>query len=76
LCLELESDLPTSLDTYYHSARSDHNYSTVLQHQNYVRCCFFVVAAMQSEETECWGAESDVEESGIPALQLASFAAD
>jgi hypothetical protein len=34
------------------------------------------VVAVQSQETESWGAESDVEESGIPTLQLASFASD
>jgi hypothetical protein len=31
---------------------------------------------MQSEEIESWGAESVVEESDIPMLQLASFAVD
>jgi hypothetical protein len=31
---------------------------------------------VQSEETKSWGAESNAEESGIPVLQLASFAAD
>jgi hypothetical protein len=31
---------------------------------------------MQSEETESWGAEFVAAESGIPTLQLASFAAD
>jgi hypothetical protein len=31
---------------------------------------------VQSEETKTWGAESITEESGIPVLQLASFAAD
>jgi hypothetical protein len=35
-----------------------------------------MVAAVQSEEIESWGAESDDEESRIPALQLASFAGD
>jgi hypothetical protein len=76
LCLELEFDLPASLDTYWHNAHSDHNCSMVPQHQDYVHCCSFAVAVVQSEETESWGAESDIEESGIPALQLASFIAD
>jgi hypothetical protein len=41
-----------------------------------VHYCFFVVAVVQSEETESWGTESNAEEFGIPALQLASFATD
>jgi hypothetical protein len=31
---------------------------------------------VRCEKTESWGAESVIEESGIPTLQLASFATD
>jgi hypothetical protein len=41
-----------------------------------MHCCFFAVAAVQSEQNESWGAESDAEESGIPTLQLACFVAE
>jgi hypothetical protein len=44
------------------------------QYQDSVHCCSFVVVAVQSEETESWSTESITEESGIHALQLASFA--
>jgi hypothetical protein len=67
----LESDLPASLDTCWHSAHSDHNYSTVPQHQYFVHYCSSVVAAMQSEEIGTWGAESVAEEFEILDLQLA-----
>jgi hypothetical protein len=40
-----------------------------------VHYCSFVMAAVQSEETESWGTEFDAEVFEIPALQLASFAA-
>jgi hypothetical protein len=46
----------------------------VPQHQNYVHCCSFEVAAVQSEEIGCWGAESFIEEFEIPDLQLALWA--
>jgi hypothetical protein len=68
--------LPASLDTYWHSAHLEQNYNMVPQHPKSMHCCFFAVAAVQSEETESWGAESDAEESGIPTLQLASFVAE
>jgi hypothetical protein len=38
--------------------------------------CSFVLATVQNEETKSWGAESFAVESGIPTLQLASFAVD
>jgi hypothetical protein len=43
----------------------------VPQHQNSAHCCSFEVAAVQSEESGNWGAESVVEEIEIPDLQLA-----
>jgi hypothetical protein len=46
----------------------------VPQHQNFVHCCSFEVAAVQSEEIGSWGAESVVEEFEIPNLQLALWA--
>jgi hypothetical protein len=48
----------------------------VSQFENYVYYCSFVVAAVQSEETESWGAIYAAGESGIPVLQPAFFAAD
>jgi hypothetical protein len=48
----------------------------VPQHQNFIYCCFFAVAAVQSEKSRSSGAESDAEVSGIPVSQLASFAVD
>jgi hypothetical protein len=36
-----------------------------------MHCCFFEVAAVQSEEIGSWGVESVVEEFEIPDLQLA-----
>jgi hypothetical protein len=48
----------------------------VPQHENFVHYCSFVVSVVQSEETESWGDESNAEESRIPVLQLASFAAN
>jgi hypothetical protein len=76
LCPGLASYLFASLDTYWHSAHSDHNCSTIPPHQHFVHCCSFVVAAVQSEETESWDADSVAEEFEIPTLQLAFFAAD
>jgi hypothetical protein len=43
----------------------------VPQHQNYVHCCSFEVAAVQSEEIRSWGAEFVTEEFEILDLQLA-----
>jgi hypothetical protein len=45
----------------------------VPQHQNYVHCCSFEVAAVQSEGIGSWCAES-VTEFEIPDLQLALWA--
>jgi hypothetical protein len=70
--MDLESDLPASLDTYWHSAQSDHNCSMVPPHNNSMHCCSFVVATVQSKETKSWGIES-VTKFEIPELQLASF---
>jgi hypothetical protein len=70
----LESDLLASLDTYWRSAHSDHNCSTVPQHQYFVHYCFSTVAAVQSEEIASWGAESVAEEIEILDLQLALLA--
>jgi hypothetical protein len=39
-----------------------------------MHCCSFVVAAVQSEEIESWGAESVAEEFEILDLQLALLA--
>jgi hypothetical protein len=75
LCPRLESDLPAFLDTYWHSVHFDHNYS-MAPHKNYVHCCSFVVAVVQSEETESWSAKSVAVEFEIPTLELASFAAN
>jgi hypothetical protein len=38
--------------------------------------CFFVVAAVQSEETRSYGPKFVAAEFEIPVLQLASFASD
>jgi hypothetical protein len=46
----------------------------VPQHQNFVHCYSFEVAAVQSEEIGSWGAESIIEEFEIPDLQLALWA--
>jgi hypothetical protein len=43
----------------------------VPQLQNYVHCCSFEVAAVQSEEIGSWGTESVIEEFEIPDPQLA-----
>jgi hypothetical protein len=43
----------------------------VPQHQNSVHCCYFEVAAVQSEEIGSWGAEFVAEEFEILDLQLA-----
>jgi hypothetical protein len=48
----------------------------VPQHQNFVHCCSFAVAAVQSEEIGSWGAESVTEEFEILDLQLALLAVD
>jgi hypothetical protein len=68
--------LPASLDTYWHSAYADNNFNMVPPHQDSVHYCSFVVAVVQSEETESWGAEFVAAESEISALQLVAFAAD
>jgi hypothetical protein len=41
-----------------------------------MHCCNFVAAIVQSEEIESWGAQYVGKHSGIPMLQLASFATD
>jgi hypothetical protein len=46
----------------------------VSQHHNFVHCCSFDVAAVQSEEIGSWGTESVAEEFEIPDLQLALWA--
>jgi hypothetical protein len=43
---------------------------------HFVQHFFSVVVAVQSEETKNYYAGSDAKESGIPALQPASFATD
>jgi hypothetical protein len=43
-------------------------------HQNFMHCCSFEVAAVQSEKIGSWGAESVTEEFEIPDLQLALWA--
>jgi hypothetical protein len=43
-------------------------------HQNFMHCCSFEVAAVQSEKIRSWGAEFVTEEFEIPDLQLALWA--
>jgi hypothetical protein len=46
----------------------------VPQHQCFAHYCSFAVAAMQNEEIESWGAESDVEAFEILGPPLALLA--